>query len=144
MRGLEDRRDLVPRRVAIEAYPDLQLDKDLETPELRKAYEAAGGGKNDKAKADEEEDEDDKKAKKKKAKKDEDEEEKEKPAADEGDEDKKKKSDDEEEEEKPKASDEGSSSDGLFNWISLIVQQDFMVFPAENDVCVLSAQYFCF
>jgi hypothetical protein len=128
-------------KAAIEAYPDLQLDKDLETPELRKAYEAAGGGKNDKAKGDDE-DEDDKKSKKKKAK---DEDEEEKPAADEDDDKKKKKKgdDEEEDEEKPKPSSD-SSGDGPLNWISLTVQQDFMVFPAENDVCVLSTQYSCF
>ncbi|HEY2408785.1 MAG TPA: hypothetical protein VGI10_22420 [Polyangiaceae bacterium] len=125
-------------KAAIEAYPDLQLDKDLETPELRKAYEAAGGGK--KAKADDDEDE----KPKKKAKKDEDEDEK--PAdEDKGDEDKKAKKDDDEDEEKPAEKEEDSgSSDGPLNWLSLTVQQDFMVYPGESDVCVNSAQYTCF
>jgi hypothetical protein len=115
-------------KLALQANPDLQLDNDLATPELRKAFKAAGGHepKHD----DEEKDDSDEKP--------------EKPQAKEQD------SDANESEEKPASpAPEESKSGGHKNWVSLSFEQDFLVYSSTDQVCASptsagAAGYSCF
>jgi hypothetical protein len=110
-------------KAGLAADPDLQLDKDLTTPELRKAFLAAGGHiKN--AEEDKPADED-------------------KPASDDSD----------KKDEAPAADAEATEapSKGQKNWLSLHFEQDFLLFPARDNVCASNAagtseapQYTCF
>jgi hypothetical protein len=108
-------------KLALAADPDLELDKDLTTPELRKAFLAAGGH----VKAAEE-------SKPAEA---------EAPAPEEND-----KPDEAKKAEAPEA-----ASKGQKNWLSLHFEQDFLLYPARDDVCASNAnatveapEYTCF
>ena len=103
-------------KLALKANPDLQLDNDFATPELRKAFSAAGGHG---PKEEEEEP-----APKKEEKKDEDCE----PGSDGCD--------------KPAAEPEAKAeapSTGAKNWLSLHFEQDFLIYSAQDNVCASNA-----
>jgi hypothetical protein len=106
-------------KLALAADPDLQLDKDLTTPELRKAFLAAGGHINEDKPAEEE------------------------PASDD--------SDKKEEAPAPEAEAAEAPSKGQRNWLSVHFEQDFLVYPARDNVCASNQsgvgeapQYACF
>jgi hypothetical protein len=110
-------------KLALAADPDLELDKDLTTPELRKAFLAAGGH----AKAAEE-------SKPAEA---------ETPPPEENDKPDEAKNTDAEPPEAP--------GKGRKNWLSLHFEQDFLVYPARDGVCASNAngtveapEYTCF
>ncbi|HEX3854315.1 MAG TPA: hypothetical protein VHW01_25300 [Polyangiaceae bacterium] len=110
-------------KLALAADPDLQLDKDLTTPELRKAFLAAGGHV--------------KEAQEDKPPPDEDK------ASDE--------SDKKEEAPAPDAEPAEAPGKGQRNWLSVHFEQDFLLYPARDNVCASNAsgtsdapQYACF
>ncbi|HTA90379.1 MAG TPA: hypothetical protein VK745_12405 [Polyangiaceae bacterium] len=111
-------------KLALAANPDLQLDNDLATPELRKAFKAAGGhtpkvvddDKDDKDDQDDKDDRDEKKAKPCT------------PGSDGCDAEAKPA-----EESAPASSDD--SSGRRKNWVSIHFEQDFLVYSAQNKVC---------
>jgi hypothetical protein len=110
-------------KLALAADPELQLDSDLTTPELRKAFLAAGGHVKDAH--------EDKPA------------EEEKPASDE--------TDKTEEAPAPDAEPAEAPGKGQRNWLSLHFEQDFLVYSAQDNVCASNAggtsdapQYTCF
>jgi hypothetical protein len=130
-------------KLALAANPDLQLDNDLATPELKQAFKAAGGH-GAKSAADEDKDDD-----------------KEGAEAKSGGSSKK------EEECKPGSegcdaeasppveaapADDSSPNRVRKNWVSLHFEQDFLVYSATNDVCATNGpvpyaeapQYGCF
>jgi len=125
---------------ALEANPELQLDNDLATAELRKAFKELGG--HDSKKADEEPDEepgeDEPKAPPPKEKKEEDCE----PGSD---------GCEKEAAAEPEAA---ASSPGKFakNWLSLHFEQDFLIYGGKDNVCARSnvpdsleaPGYYCF
>ena len=117
---------------ALEANPDLTLDNDYATPEVRKAFKAAGGKE---PKADEEPEEAPPPVKKKK------EEEDCEPGSDGCD-----KEPNKEETEAPSAPSKFSK-----NWLSVHFDQDFLLYSAKDNVCASYAnnrretdQYACF
>ncbi|MEP7049217.1 MAG: hypothetical protein ABJB12_02645 [Pseudomonadota bacterium] len=93
-------------KLALAADPDVQLDNELATPELRKAFTAAGGHGAAKS-------EEDKPA------------EAEKPPE----------SEDEEKKEAPAEAAEEAPSKSHKNWLSLHFEQDFLMYGSQNDVC---------
>ncbi len=105
---------------AVQANPDLQLDNDFATPEVRKAFKAAGG-KEPKS-ADDEPEEPAKESKKK----DEDCE----PGSDGCD--KPEENDKKDEAKKPE---ESAPSKFSKNWLSIHFEQDFLIYSGKNDVC---------
>ncbi|HET7543269.1 MAG TPA: hypothetical protein VFK05_25520 [Polyangiaceae bacterium] len=111
---------------ALQVNPDLQLDEDFATPELRKLFKELGGHE---AKAAEEEEEE-KPAKPKESK-----------ASCDPDSDTCL-------EEEP-AKDSGDSSKGAKNWLSLHFEQDLLLYSAQSQVCgsngsAGAANYSCF
>ncbi|HEY4105744.1 MAG TPA: hypothetical protein VGM44_17715 [Polyangiaceae bacterium] len=101
-------------KLALQANPDLQLDNDLATPELKKDFKALGG--HEPKHEDEDKDDSDEKP--------------EKPAAKDQD------SEAGENEEKPAPPpSEESSSGARKNWVSIGFEQDFLVYSSTNDVC---------
>jgi hypothetical protein len=133
-------------KLALAANPELQLDNDLATPELRKAFKAAGGHAPKSVDDDEEDDKDDKSDKSDKDDKD-----------DKDD----KKSDctpgsegcDAEPSSPPEPPPAAGDSSGRHkNWLSIHFEQDFLVYSATNDVCATNGptffaeapQYACF
>jgi hypothetical protein len=125
-------------KLALAANPNLQLDNDLATPELKKAFKDAGGHAA-KAADDDKDDADEKEA----------------PAP-------KKEADcepgsdgcaTEPPAEAPAAASAADSSARHKNWVSIHFEQDFLVYSATNDVCatynsgqvlVEAPQYACF
>jgi len=97
-------------KLALAADPDVQLDSDLATPELRKAFSAAGGHD---AKAAEEEKPT----------------EQEKPPENETPDQK----------EAPAEAAETAPSTGHKNWLSVHFEQDFLVYGAQDNVCASNA-----
>ena len=123
-------------KMAVEANPDLQLDNDFATPELRKAFKVAGG-KEPKAAEEEPEEEPPHAAKKEQKKSDEDCE----PGSDGCEKEAK--------EAEPAAP--AAPSKYKKNWLSLHFEQDFLVYSGKNDVCASfadnraeAANYTCF
>ena len=127
-------------KLALAANPDLQLDNDLATPELRKAFKAVGG-KEPKSDADKEDKDD----------------------SDDKDDDKPEKSSKKEPDCTPGSdgcdaeasapiADATAGARTHKNWISLTFEQDFLVYSATNDVCATDGppayneapQYACF
>jgi hypothetical protein len=127
-------------KLGLAADPDLQLDKDLTTPALRKAFLAAGGHVKEAR--------EEKPAEEEKPATDEDEADKndaDKNDADKNDADKK--------EEAPAADAEPAEAPGKSkkNWLSLHFEQDFLLYPARDNVCASNVantseapQYACF
>jgi hypothetical protein len=122
-------------KLALAANPNLQLDNDLATPELKKAFKEAGGHA-PKVADDEKDDDDEKQA----------------PAP-------KKEADCEpgsegcEKQAPSEAPAAASDSSGRHkNWVSIHFEQDFLVYSATNDVCATygpqpfaeAPQYACF
>jgi hypothetical protein len=115
-------------KLGLAADPDLQLDKDLTTPALRKAFLAAGGHV--------------KEAREEKPAQEE------KPESDDAD-----KNDADKNVEAPAADAEPAEAPGKGkkNWLSLHFEQDFLVYPARDNVCASNVagtseapQYACF
>jgi hypothetical protein len=104
-------------KLALAANPDLQLDNELATPELKKAFKAAGGHE-PKSAADDKDDADDKEEKPEKP---------EKADAKEAEE-----SEGSPSEPAPASS---GSAERHKNWVSIHFEQDFLVYSATNDVC---------
>ncbi len=116
---------------AIEANPDLPLDNDFATPEVRKAFKAAGG----------------------KEPKTEEESEEAPPAAKKKDEDCEPGSDgcDKEPEKEQEKAEPSAPSKFPKNWLSVHFDQDFLLYSAKDNVCASYAagraeipQYACF
>jgi hypothetical protein len=110
-------------QAAVAADGAVKLNPDFSTPEVEKAFEAAGGVPSD----DEEEEEADapKPAKaKSRPPKDDDE--------------------DEDEDEPKRSREKPAETDAPLNWISLAFQQDLLSFKDTTGVCTGAAQYQCF
>jgi hypothetical protein len=135
-------------KLALAANPDLQLDNDLATPELKKAFLAAGGHAPKSAEQDKDDDKDDQEdkpatASKKDKVKDED--------CEPGSEGCDKEAGGDAEPAAP-APEDGSPNRVRKNWLSVHFEQDFLVYSATNDVCATNGpvpyaeapQYACF
>ena len=130
-------------KLALAANPDLQLDNDLATPELRKAFKAAGGHAPKSADDDKDDKDDDKAdAPAKSPKKD--------PNCTPGSDGCDADSNATAEPEAAPTAEE--SPDRHKNWLSIHFEQDFLVYSATNDVCATNGpvfygeapQYSCF
>jgi hypothetical protein len=115
-------------KLALEANPDLQLDSELSTPELKKAFKAAGGHP-PKSVDEDKDDADDKEAKPE-------------PSNAEGCTPGSEGCDAEAPKEEPPAPAENSPDRVRKNWVSIHFEQDFLVYSATNDVCATDGPTF--
>jgi len=109
-------------KLALAADPDVQLDKELVTPQLRKAFLAAGGHDGEAQKEKEKE--------KEKEKADED-----CTPGSEGCDVEAPAPTPTEPEKKPAEEEPEASSPRKHNWLSVGIQQDFLVYSSQDDVC---------
>lgn len=130
-------------KLALAANPDLQLDNDLATPELRQAFKAAGG--HGAKHGDDDEKNDDKEGREAKATPSSKKEDECKPGSEGCDGEASAAA-------APASADDSSPNRVRKNWVSLHFEQDFLVYSSTNDVCATNGpvpyaeapQYACF